>query len=93
MDRLANCGQPATLVSMGTDSIDVDDAKTHFSRLLARVEDGAEVVIRRRGRPIARLVRYQPARVERSPGAWKGRVTIAPDFDDFSGSDERDWYG
>lgn len=73
--------------------VNVYDAKTNFSRLLARVEDGDEIVISRHGRPVARLVPYQPDRVERRPGAWKGQVTIAADFDDFSVEDERDWYG
>jgi hypothetical protein len=39
------------------------------------------------------LVPYQPAPVARRPGVWEGKLTIGPDFDHFSGSDERDWYG
>ena len=35
--------------------VNVQDAKTHLSRLLARVEAGEEVVIARGGRPVARL--------------------------------------
>jgi hypothetical protein len=27
------------------------------------------------------------------PGAWKGRIEIADDFDDFGDDDERDWFG
>ena len=34
----------------------VANAKTHLSALLNDVESGAEVVITRRGRPVARLV-------------------------------------
>jgi len=36
--------------------VNVHEAKTHLSRLLARVEGEEEVVIARAGRPIARLV-------------------------------------
>ncbi|MGV9802336.1 type II toxin-antitoxin system Phd/YefM family antitoxin [Mycobacterium sp. NPDC003449] len=75
------------------DTVNVYDAKSRFSRLLARVEAGDEIVISRHGRPIARLVPYQPDRIVRRPGAWKGRVTIAADFDDFTAADERAWYG
>lgn len=32
------------------------EAKTHFSRLLERVEHGEEITITRRGEPIAKLV-------------------------------------
>jgi prevent-host-death family protein len=33
------------------------EAKTNFSALLARVERGEQIVITRRGKPVARLVR------------------------------------
>jgi len=36
-------------------SINVADAKAHLSEILTRVEGGGEVVITRRGRPVARL--------------------------------------
>ncbi|GBE64147.1 hypothetical protein MFM001_06090 [Mycobacterium sp. MFM001] len=78
---------------MVADTVNVYDAKTNFSRLLARAEAGDEIVISRHGRPVARLVPYRPDRVERKPGLLKGKIKIAPDFDDFSASDARDWYG
>ena len=45
---------------MGTVS-DTYSAKTHLLRLLDEVEAGGEVVITRRGKPIARLVPYAAA--------------------------------
>lgn len=38
---------------------DTYNAKTHLSRLLDQVERGEEVMITRRGKRIARLVRYE----------------------------------
>lgn len=38
-----------------TVQVNVQEAKTHLSRLLARVEAGEEVVIARGGQPVARL--------------------------------------
>jgi prevent-host-death family protein len=38
------------------DDIGAFEAKTHLSELLDRVEQGEELVITRRGRPVARLV-------------------------------------
>jgi prevent-host-death family protein len=38
-------------------TVSARDANQHFSKLLADVEAGEEVVITRRGRPVARLVR------------------------------------
>jgi prevent-host-death family protein len=39
-------------------TVNVHEAKTHLSTLLAAVEAGEEVVIARAGRPVARLSRY-----------------------------------
>ena len=38
------------------ESVNVYDAKTRLSQLLARVEQGEESISARRGRPVARLV-------------------------------------
>lgn len=63
-------------------NVDVHEAKTHLSRLLADVQAGREVVISRGGRPIARLVPYEgPPEPPRNPGGWEGRVHIARDFE------------
>jgi prevent-host-death family protein len=62
-------------------TVNIHEAKTHLSKLLARVENGEEIVIARAGRPVARLVRYTPVAKPRKPGGWKGKVWIADDFD------------
>ncbi|HAZ27508.1 TPA: type II toxin-antitoxin system prevent-host-death family antitoxin [Candidatus Acetothermia bacterium] len=61
--------------------VNVHEAKTQLSRLLARVEGGEEVVIAKAGRPIARLVPMRERPNRRVPGTAQGRVTIAPEFD------------
>jgi len=62
--------------------VNIHEAKTHLSRLLARVAGGEEIVIGKAGKPVAKLVPYTEASGPRSPGAWKGRVEITPDFDE-----------
>lgn len=42
------------------DIVNVQDAKTHLSRLLQRVEGGETIVLARGGRPIARLEPLDP---------------------------------
>ncbi|WP_219419135.1 type II toxin-antitoxin system Phd/YefM family antitoxin [Pseudonocardia nigra] len=64
------------------EQVNVYEAKTHLSRLLERVEAGEEIVIARNGRPVARLVPTQRQGSPRVPGAWKGKVWIADDFDE-----------
>ena len=36
--------------------VNVHEAKTHFSKLLARVEKGERITVARAGKPVARLV-------------------------------------
>lgn len=52
------------------------EAKTHLSALLEAVEAGEEVLITRRGKPVARLVPVRPARVRL--GSLKGLVAPPP---------------
>ncbi|MGH9360297.1 MAG: type II toxin-antitoxin system Phd/YefM family antitoxin [Thermoanaerobaculia bacterium] len=60
--------------------VNVHEAKTHLSRLLAQVEAGEEVVIARAGKPVARLVPIQPA-APRQLGIDDGVFEIPDDFD------------
>jgi prevent-host-death family protein len=60
--------------------VNIHEAKTHLSRLLARVAAGDEVIIAKAGTPIARLVPVAPSG-QRSLGADRGRGFIADDFD------------
>lgn len=61
--------------------MNVHDAKTHLSRLLERVEAGEEITLARAGRPVAKLVPYVRRTAPRTPGLWKGKLKLAPDWD------------
>ena len=61
--------------------VNVHEAKTQLSRLLAQAEAGEEVIIARNGQPVARLVRCQP-RGKRKFGAWRGRLVVDDSFFD-----------
>jgi prevent-host-death family protein len=83
--------------------VNVGEAKTNLSQLLARVEAGEDVEIARDGVPVARLVRVEP--VERPGerflngwGAMAGQIWISDDFefsedelDQMLGEMEEDW--
>lgn len=60
--------------------VNIHEAKTHLSRLVAKVEQGEEVVIARNGEPVARLVPVERRR-RRVLGKYAGAVVIADDFD------------
>ncbi|GGX24205.1 type II toxin-antitoxin system Phd/YefM family antitoxin [Undibacterium macrobrachii] len=61
--------------------INIHDAKTQFSKLVEAVSQGDEIVIARAGKPAARLVPITPKKTVRQPGALKGKLQIADDFD------------
>jgi len=61
--------------------VNVHEAKSSLSKLLAAVEAGEEVVIARDGVPVARLIRALEQTRDRSPGQFKGRIWISADFD------------
>jgi len=63
------------------ETVNVHEAKTHLSRLLARVARGEEIVIARSGQPIAKLVPVVPVGGQRVLGIDRGRAVIADDFD------------
>ena len=64
------------------DEVTIHEAKTHFSRLVARAQAGEEIVIRRGRVPVAKLVGYEPPPTRRVPGRLRGQIWIADDFDD-----------
>ena len=63
--------------------IGIYEAKTHLSKYLRRVASGEEeIVIASAGKPVAKLVGYDPPSSPRKPGLLKGKLTIADDFDE-----------
>ncbi|MFC1493811.1 type II toxin-antitoxin system Phd/YefM family antitoxin [Thermodesulfobacteriota bacterium] len=54
----------------------IHEAKTHFSKLLARIHAGEEIVIAKAGKPYAKLIPIKQAK-ERIPGIAEGKVTEA----------------
>jgi prevent-host-death family protein len=75
--------------------VNIHEAKTHLSRLVARAAAGEEIVIARAGKPMAKLVSInsgepRPQRI----GAWKGKLWFAEDWDSDAVNEEiaRDFY-
>jgi len=64
-------------------TVNIHEAKTHLSRLVARVARGESFVIAKAGKPLARVI---PIDAKRSPkdrlGFMKGELTVPKDFDD-----------
>lgn len=62
-------------------TVNIHEAKTNFSKLIDAVGQGEEIVIAKAGKPAARLVPMKATKVVRKPGALKGKIRVAEDFD------------
>ncbi len=62
-------------------TVNVYEAKSSFSKLLAAVESGGEVIIARAGKPVARLLPYSPP-PKRRFGELEGLFHVPENFDD-----------
>jgi prevent-host-death family protein len=60
--------------------VNVHEAKTHLSRLLEDVAAGADVVIARAGKPVARLVPIERLPKPKQLGQLRGRIKVPADF-------------
>lgn len=60
----------------------ISEAKAQLSALIAKVRTGQEVIIGKAGKPVAKIVPYERKDVSRQPGALKGKIKIADDFDE-----------
>ena len=67
---------------MKTEMMGSFEAKTHFSQLLQRVEQGAVFIVTRRGKPVAQLGPCEPSTRHPVFGSAKGQVRIREDFDE-----------
>lgn len=61
--------------------VNMHEAKTHFSRLVARALAGEQVLIARDGEPVCQLVPLRIAKAKRLLGVERGRVRQTEDFD------------
>jgi prevent-host-death family protein len=62
-------------------TVNMFEAKTQLSKLVAMVEQGEDVVIARAGKPVARLTQLVPAKRPIVFGLLKGKIHVADDFD------------
>ncbi len=62
------------------ESYNIHEAKTHFSKLIDRVERGEEILIARDGHTVARLIAEK--KPLRKPGRLKGKIKIKKSFYD-----------
>ena len=73
--------------------ITINEAKMNLSKLIAQAAKGAEVVISKSGKPVAKLVSVVTQPKKRTPGLLKGKIWMAPDFTDEDQTMNQLFYG
>ncbi|TLY52858.1 MAG: type II toxin-antitoxin system Phd/YefM family antitoxin [Gammaproteobacteria bacterium] len=61
--------------------INIGQAKTTLSRLVERAAAGEDIIIARRGKPVARLTRLAAPKRGIRFGVLRGKIKVADDFD------------
>lgn len=73
--------------------INIYQAKTQLSKLIEQALEGKEVIIAKAGKPMVKIVKYKKKLQPRKFGLWKGKVWIAPNFDDEDEEINKLFYG
>jgi prevent-host-death family protein len=69
-------------------TVNIHEAKTHFSRFVEQAEAGEEIVIARAGKPVARLVALaSSAQPPRKLGLGKKKFTFPENFDSMNAAE------
>lgn len=61
-------------------TLNLYEAKTRLSALVDEAAAGAEIIIAKNGKPMAKLVGLRE-RAQRKPGRLKGKIWMSKDFD------------
>ena len=62
--------------------MNIHEAKTHLSRLVDEVAAGAEIIIAKAGKPMARLAPIAAPVRKKHLGLLKGKIKVPDDFND-----------
>ncbi|MES2345204.1 MAG: type II toxin-antitoxin system Phd/YefM family antitoxin [Chlamydiota bacterium] len=62
-------------------TINIHEAKTHFSELINAAMNGSEILIAKAGKPVARLMPLEQKKNKIRFGVLKGKFKISKDFD------------
>lgn len=70
-------------------TINIPEAKTHFSRLVERASAGETIVLSRAGTPVAKLTRIDASDppAQRRLGFLRGSALVPDDFDEWAAED------
>ena len=73
--------------------VNIHQAKTHLSQLIAQVSMGQDIILAKAGKPVAKIIPYKKELKPRIPGLWKGKIWVSDDFDEEDPEINKLFYG
>lgn len=70
-------------------TLNVTEAKARFSEVVDKAARGENIIVTRMGKPVVKISRYESARVRQRSGHFRGQITIAANFDEWSDEEAR----
>jgi prevent-host-death family protein len=75
-------------VADGDAWFDIEEARTQLSRIIDRVEHGAEIVICRAGQPVAKVIPLEPRARRTGSGSLRGQIVLDDVWDSAETNEE-----
>ena len=63
-------------------TVNIHEAKTHFSKLIQKALEGEEIIISKNGIPLVKLIPLKKHKKERTQGLSRGSMQYSPDIQD-----------
>lgn len=60
--------------------VNIYEAKTHLSKLIAQAQQGHDIIIAKSGKPVVKLTPIDTVRKDRKPGLLKGKIWMSKDM-------------
>ena len=73
-------------------SVNMHEAKTHLSRLVAAAARGEPFVIARAGKPVVKVIALDAPEAQHRIGFLAGRISVPDDFDRMGADEIRDMF-
>lgn len=74
-------------------TVNIHEAKTTLSKLIAKTQNGEEVIISKAGKPVAKLVPVKEELKPRKLGLLKGKIFVPNNFNDEDEEINKLFYG
>ena len=62
--------------------VNIHEAKTNLSKLIALTQSGEEIIIAKAGKPVVKLSSYKDQLKPRKAGLLKGKIFVPDNFND-----------